>query len=160
MRRLHVEDSDPCGKVGRCVQRFAPTCGTAGACITGSTAVLRPRVGRCSEAIGRYIIVKTGFNFSKSLSLFSSNMEDNTHTSKQAYVRRPRPSQTTYTPHETKRPQPTRLYEPCFFCFAACRWCVCVVVLFVVDPLLQQYHTWYHTWYNTRSAAMLAMICF
>ena len=36
-------------------------------------------------------------------------MEDNTHTSKQAYVRQPHPSQTTYKPHETKRPQPTRL---------------------------------------------------
>ena len=43
-------------------------------------------------------------------------MEDNTHTSKQAYVRQPHPNQTTYKPHETKRPQPTRLYEikvPC-----------------------------------------------
>ena len=38
-------------------------------------------------------------------------MEGNTHTSKQAYVRQPHPSQTTYKPHETKRPQPTRLYE-------------------------------------------------
>ena len=36
-------------------------------------------------------------------------MEDNTHTSKQAYVRQPHPIQTTYKPHETKRPQPTRL---------------------------------------------------
>ena len=43
-------------------------------------------------------------------------MEDDTHTSKQAYVRQPHPNQTTYKPHETKRPQPTRLYEikvPC-----------------------------------------------
>ena len=36
-------------------------------------------------------------------------MEDNTHTSKQAYVRQPHPIQTTYKPHETKRPQPTSL---------------------------------------------------
>ena len=37
---------------------------------------------------------------------------------------------------------------------------MCVVVLFVVDPLLQQNHTWYHTWYNTRNAAVLAVIVF
>lgn len=46
-------------------------------------------------------------------------MEDNTHTSKQAYVRQPHPSQTTYKPHETKRPQPTRLYETKVPCGAA-----------------------------------------
>ena len=40
----------------------------------------------------RSIIVKTGFKIFKSLSLFSSKMEDNTHTSKQAYVRQPHPS--------------------------------------------------------------------
>ena len=105
-------------------------------------------------------------------------MEDNTHTSKQAYVCQPHPSQTTYKPHETKRPQPTinRLYEtkvPCGAAYiiwpwkavslniCACQYCtptipntfstdhapprnttfVCVVVLFVVDPLLQQYRT-------------------
>ena len=65
------------------------------------------------------VIVKTGLNFFKSLSLFSSKMEDNTHTSKQAYVRQPHPSQTTYKPHETKRPQPTRLYETKVPCGAA-----------------------------------------
>ena len=50
-------------------------------------------------------------------------MEDNTHTSKQAYVRQPHPSQTTYKPHETKRPQPTRLYEtqvPCGPAYIIC----------------------------------------
>ena len=47
-------------------------------------------------------------------------MEDNTHTSKQVYVRQPRPSQTMYKPHETKRPQPTtRLYETKVPCGAA-----------------------------------------
>ena len=46
-------------------------------------------------------------------------MEDNTHTSKQAYVRQTHPSQTTYKPHETKRPQPTRLYETKAPCGAA-----------------------------------------
>ena len=39
----------------------------------------------------------------------------------QAYVRQPHPSQTTYKPHETKRPQPTinRLYETKVPCGAA-----------------------------------------
>ena len=46
-------------------------------------------------------------------------MEDNTHTSKQAYVRQPHPSQTTHKPHETKRPQPTRLHETKVPCGAA-----------------------------------------
>ena len=48
---------------------------------------------------------------------------NNTHTSTQAYVRQPHPSQTTYQvqykPHETKRPQPTRLYETKVPCGAA-----------------------------------------
>ena len=48
-------------------------------------------------------------------------MEDNTHTSKQAYGTStpPEPNHVPYKPHETKRPQPTRLYETKVPCGAA-----------------------------------------
>ena len=72
-----------------------------------------------SVLVSNWSIYHQDFFFFKSLSLFSSKMEDNTHTSKQAYVRQPHPSQTTYKPHETKRPQPARLYETKVPCGAA-----------------------------------------
>ena len=123
-----------CGKVGRYVQHFASS--NMRYCRGLYHGLhLRTSAPRRSVLVSNWPIYncQDWVKFFKSLSLFSSKMEDNTHTFKQAYVRQPNPSQTTYKPHETQRPQPTRLYEPFFY--------LCVVVLFVVDLLLQQYHT-------------------